>query len=111
MKFKYKLIQVMLIGVTLLYSSSAFASNLPSIAGEPPREAFTFLEKEIIYKVCAENKSEEGAKPDCRTMKTGAAASGVLLRHYNSPETGDKASLILTAGHFCRDPVPMMPTR
>ena len=69
----------------------------------------SFLEKEIIYKVCAENKSEEDAKPDCRTMKTGTAASGVILRHYHSPSTDAKASLILTAGHFCRDPVPMMP--
>jgi hypothetical protein len=99
----------MLIGMTLLYSSSIFASNLPSIAGEPPREAFTFLQKEIIYKVCAENKSEVNAKPDCRELKTGAAASGVLLRHYQSPATDEKVSLILTAGHFCRDPAPLVP--
>ena len=85
MKFKYKLIQVMLIGAALLYSSSTFASNLPSIAGEPPREAYTFLEKEIIYKVCAENKNNPDAKPDCRRLKTGAAASGVIIDHYRSP--------------------------
>ena len=99
----------MLIGAALLYSSSAFASNFPSIAGEPPREAYTFLQKEIVYKVCAEGKSKKSTEPDCRTMKTGTAASGVLLRHYRSPETDKKVSLVLTAGHFCRDPVLMMP--
>jgi hypothetical protein len=108
-KFKSKFIQIILVGVALLYSSSTFASNLPSIAGEPPREAFTFLKKEIIYKVCAENRSEANIKPDCRTIKTGAAASGVLLRHYQSPSTNEKVSLILTAGHFCRDPAPLLP--
>ena len=109
MKFKYKLVQIILMGAALLYSSSAFASNLPSIAGEPPREAYTFLQKEIIYEVCAEGKSKKSTEPDCRTMKTGTAASGVLIRHYRSPKTDDKVSLILTAGHFCREPAPMMP--
>ena len=104
-----RLVKVILVGVALLYSSSVFASNLPSIAGEPPREAYVFLQKEIIYKVCAENKSDANGKPDCRTMDTGTAASGVLIDHFISPETKKKVSLVLTAGHFCREPTPMLP--
>ena len=116
MKFKYKLIQVVLVGLILFSSTNISAGVLPGIDTEPPREAYVFLKKEIIYEVCIEKRQKKPKrkriikpKEDCRELNNRAVASGILIDHYNSPETNEKVSLILTAGHFCVDPPALIP--
>ena len=92
-----------------------------------PREAFVLLKKEVIYEVCVDNhrmyddlvrqfpdaandlRREDLAKEECREFESGALASGVHLERYIDPVRQDPSSLVLTAGHFCKEPEGKLP--
>jgi hypothetical protein len=62
---------------------------------------------EKITKVYTAHKTTPNV--DCRSMKSGVRASGVIVDHYDSPKTNELSTLILTAGHFCRAPKEEIP--
>jgi len=128
----YQSIKTLLIGSILLFSTNGCAGILPIGSINPPRTSFTFLKKEVIYEICIDSKRasqqslEEAPshgsirsdktvitktmlKNDCQEITSTSLASGVIVDHFISPETKKKASLVLTAGHFCQAPEPEIP--
>ena len=136
MKLYNKLIRVFSIGAIILFAGANCGSIFPNYNPEPPREAFTFLQKEIVYQVCIDSEAmmkdskknntsattedvkkttkaytTHDATPDidCRSMSSRVRASGVIVDHFDSPKTNKPSTLILTAGHFCREPEERIP--
>ena len=129
MKLFKKMVMIIAMA-SLLFTPSCSAMRL-SVADKvhktSPREVFVLLKREIIYKVCVDNhrmyddiirrwpdalqglERRDLEKEECREYKSGALASGVHLERYAEPDEGKPASLVLTAGHFCREPESKVP--
>jgi len=120
---------MMMISISLTSSCSTLKlSPINKTHNTTPREAFVLLKREIIYKVCVDNhrmyddlirqfpdavndlKKEDLEKEECREFESGALASGVHLERYIDPVNQEPASLVLTAGHFCREPESKIPS-
>jgi len=119
---------LVMISISLTSSCSALRlSPVNKMHNTTPREAFVLLKKEVIYEVCVDNhrmyddlvrqfpdavndlKIEDLAKEECREFGSGALASGVHLERYVDPVRHDPSSLVLTAGHFCKEPEGSIP--
>ena len=130
MKLFKKMIMIAAIA-SLLFTPNCSPMKLSvadKVHDKSPREAFVLLKREVIYEVCVDNhrmyddtlrqypgalrglKKEDLKKEECREFKSGALASGVHLERYIEPVDNKPASLVLTAGHFCREPESKVPS-
>jgi len=125
-----KKLGMLLVMISISLTSSCSALRLSPVNKRhdtTPREAFVLLKRETIYEVCVDNhrmyddlirqfpdavndlKKEDLEKEECREFQSGALASGVHLERYVDPVHQEPSSLVLTAGHFCKEPEGSIP--
>ncbi len=102
---------------SLLFALTFFSFGCASTKVIAPVESFTVLRSSHEVEICATDNTkknidfQKSGMPQCFKSSTSIGASGSVIKHFKSPDTGEDRSLVLTVAHWCKpstlDMVPM----